>query len=108
MKKSCALPKSVFPVKFKIRSVSHALREAQKLIHRPRSWIKGDLAAIKGKDEPDSPNYFREAAEVKDPAAEAFCALGSLQRVNTRFEKKAVYFLAKAINEEVNDGYCDA
>jgi hypothetical protein len=93
MKKSCALPKSAFPLKFRVRSPRHALELARDLIRPIRNWTQGSLArgAALNRD-PEC----RPKVRVKSPQAEAFCALGALRRVNTRHEKPAQKFLVQA------------
>jgi len=85
-KKSCALPKSVFPLKFEVKSPSYALELAQQLIRPFSHWVQDDFAVDKdGAGVPE-----------KSARAEAFCALGALRRVNTKHAKKATKFLAQA------------
>jgi hypothetical protein len=90
MSKSCALPKSMFPLKFKVKSPSHALALARALVGPFRRWTTDMLAT----DDPDA-TYTGEISP-KDARAQAFCALGALRRVNTKHEKRAEYFLQKA------------
>lgn len=84
--KGCALPRSVFPLKFRVRSAAHALELARDLIRPFKNWIVGDFAA----------GYADDNIDPKSPQAEAFCALGALMRVNSRHEKTAHRFLKEA------------
>jgi hypothetical protein len=93
MSKTCALPKSVFPLKFKVDSPVHALQLARKLIKPFRYWTVGSLAEGKDKD------GDIHSVGVKSTKAEAFCALGALLRVNTRHQKRAKFFLQQAAAE---------
>lgn len=103
MAKSCALPKSFFPVKFHVKSPVHALKLARKLIRPFKNWTIGELA-IKNIKETYTDPYTGEkkteadiiGVEPKDPKAEAFCALGALRRVNTKHAKRAQKFLEMA------------
>lgn len=92
-KNTCALPKSAFPLKFKVKSPSHALELARKLIQPFKHWVVGELAV--GVDE----EGYKDVIGVKSPRAEAFCALGALQRVNTKHYSTAVVFLRKAARQ---------
>lgn len=95
MPKSCALPKSVFPRKFKVTSPVHALQLARQLIRPFRHWTVNALAvdgASRGLG-----NKFE--IDVKSPKAEAFCALGALRRVNTKHQVKAQTYLEMAAGE---------
>lgn len=98
-KKSCALPRSVFPLKFKVRSPAHALELARELIRPFRHWTTGELAVGHIVDEDGFEDT--ESLKPKDPRAEAFCALGALRRVNTKHEKQAQKFLERAAAEEL-------
>ncbi len=91
MAKSCSLPKGAFPVKFKVKSVVHALELAKGLIRPFKHWTIGLLAATGVTDEF---NGYKE--NEKSPRAEAFCALGALRRVNTKYGRKAEKFLQEA------------
>jgi hypothetical protein len=88
MSKACALPKSLFPVKFKVKSPVHALELAKELIRPFRHWTTGALAVA----------HIDSGIEVapKSAKAEAFCALGALQRVNTKHGRRAQKFLEQA------------
>src|SRR5579859_5464807 len=90
MKKSCAIPKSMFPLKFKVKSPSHALELARGLIRPFRNWTTNNLATrrLDGDDECK--------VSPKSAKAEAFCALGALNRVNSRYQKKAELYLRRA------------
>lgn len=76
-----------FPLKFKVKSPVHALELARQLIRPFRRWTTGVLAEAEiGTGE----------IPPKSARAEAFCALGALERVNTKHAKKAKMFLARA------------
>lgn len=100
MAKSCALPKGTFPVKFKVKSVVHALELARELIRPFRHWTIGELAA---KDFNPENEDFETGLDPKDAKAEAFCALGALRRVNTKYGTQAEEFLKIAAFEVDND-----
>src|SRR5437899_2973292 len=85
MAKKCALPKSVFPIHFKVRSPSHALELARGLIRPFRHWTVKKLATASNVLVPP-----------KSAKAEAFCALGALLRVNTKHAREAEIFLIEA------------
>ena len=92
MSKTCALPRKAFPVKFRVRSPRHALELARDLIRPINNWTTGELARMR---DPEDPECF-PSVQVKSPKAVAFCALGALQRVNTRHQKRAQEFLERA------------
>jgi hypothetical protein len=103
MSKTCALPKSVFPLKFKVKSPVHALQLARELIRPYRNWTVGFLAVRR--DPQSLPHdtrlqWLKDMSEFrvkpKSAKAEAFCALGALKRVNTKHAKKAERYLAQA------------
>lgn len=90
MSKACAIP-----LKFQVESPVHALQLARKLIGPYKRWTVGML----GTTNPEENLYgdmVGEEVKPKSAKAEAFCALGALQRVNTRHYKKALPFLQKA------------
>lgn len=89
--KSCALPRSVFPLKFKVKSPVHALQLARTLIRPFRHWTTGSFA-VTGLAETASGFDIHP----KSARAEAFCVLGALRRVNTRHEYAAQKFLETA------------
>lgn len=91
-KKSCALPKAAFPVKFRVRSPRHALQLARDLIRPINNWTQGEFAVRLDPKNDDMP----VKVDAKSPRAEAFCALGALRRVNTRHQKQAQRFLEEA------------
>ena len=100
MSNSCALPKGAFPTKFKVKSPVHALQLARTLIRPYKNWTTGLLAAV------NNNNFDKDEVPVKDPKAEAFCALGALLRVNTRHQEKAQEFLelaAARMNRDAQD-----
>lgn len=102
MSKACALPKSVFPLKFKVKSPVHALELARTLIRPFRRWTVGALAVA-------SINDTMEISP-KSAKAEAFCALGALERVNTKHGRKAQKYLEQAaclVKGEEIEGHCD-
>jgi hypothetical protein len=95
MASKCALPKSTFPVKFKVKSPVQALELARGLIRPFKHWTTNTLAT----DDPEwAENGLDAPAElpVKSPEAKALCALGALLRVNTEHAKKAEGFLRLA------------
>lgn len=100
MAKSCALPKSTFPRKFKVKSPVHALELARQLIRPFRHWTVGALAVNKEGIAGGSEHEL----QPKSPRAEAFCALGALKRVNTRHQKKAEHFLKLAAFQMLEKG----
>lgn len=117
MAKSCALPKSFFPVKFHVKSPVHALKLARKLIRPFKNWTVGELAVRTIKDTyidafgQKQTGTDIEGVEPKSPKAEAFCALGALKRVNTKHAKAAQKFLElaafKILDIDPSDSPCD-
>jgi len=86
------MPKSYFPLKFKVKSPRHALELARQLIRPFRNWTVNSLAVGRLED------GKLDTIEIptKSPQAQAFCALGALRRVNSRHEKKATLYLSRA------------
>jgi len=95
MASKCALPRSTFPVKFKVKSPVHALELARGLVRPFRHWTVGALAVDAEHIEDDGTLSGREL-KPKSAKAEAFCALGALLRVNTKHAKMAEAFLSHA------------
>lgn len=93
MTKKCAIPKSMFPVDFKVKSPVHALQLAKNLVKPFKQWTTGAFAVDKVDQHGNSGD---DQINVKSEEAEAFCALGALLRVNTEHAKEAQIFLQQA------------
>ena len=100
MSKTCALPRSTFPVRFEVKSPVHALKLAKGLIRAYKHWATDAFAVRRNKA------GELEGVPTKSVKAEALCALGALYRVNTVHAKEAERFLMEAAGE-LNGGEKD-
>jgi hypothetical protein len=82
-KASCVLPIGTDIDGNKPESVGQALEAAWSLISNKKHWIAGNFAETKD----------GKPVGSKDPLAHALCAIGAIQRVNGRYQKKAVELL---------------